>query len=143
MKVSLSWLKDYVPVDMTAQELADALTMAGLEVETVTDRYAYLDTVVAGRIINISPHPKADRLKVCEVDIGDRQISVVCGAPNIEVGMKAPCALPGTPRARSIPVKPIARPKKANRSLFEARPKLTCLSANRATATAMMMKVNT
>jgi len=96
MKVSLSWLKDYVPVDMTAQELADALTMAGLEVETVTDRYAYLDTVVAGRIINISPHPKADKLKVCEVDIGDRQISVVCGAPNIEVGMKAPCALSGT-----------------------------------------------
>lgn len=96
MKVSISWLKEYVSVDMTAQELADALTMAGLEVETVTDRYLYLDTIVAGRIITISPHPKADRLQICEVDIGGRQVFVVCGAPNIEVGMIAPCALPGT-----------------------------------------------
>jgi phenylalanyl-tRNA synthetase beta chain len=96
MKVSISWLKEYVSVDMTAQDLADALTMAGLEVETVTDRYAYLDTVVAGRISTISPHPKADKLQVCEVDTGNCEVTVVCGAPNIEVGMTAPCALPGT-----------------------------------------------
>lgn len=96
MKVSLSWLKDYIPVKMSAQDLADALTMAGLEVETVTDRYAYLDTVVAGQIKSISPHPNADRLKVCEVDVGDRSIPVVCGAPNIKTGLKVPCALPNT-----------------------------------------------
>jgi len=96
MKVSISWLNQYVPVDISAPELADALTMAGLEVETVADRYAYLESVVAGRIVTISSHPNADKLKRCDVDIGGRRVSVVCGAPNIETGMMAPCALPDT-----------------------------------------------
>ncbi|MDM8524819.1 phenylalanine--tRNA ligase subunit beta [Desulfococcaceae bacterium HSG8] len=96
MKVSLSWLKDYVPVETGAEELADALTMAGLEVETISDRYAYLDTVLVGRIVKISPHPNADKLRLCEVDAGDRTVSVVCGAPNVAENMFAPLALPGT-----------------------------------------------
>jgi phenylalanyl-tRNA synthetase beta chain len=70
MKVSLSWLKEYVPMFMAVPDLADALTMAGLEVEAVEDRYAYLETVVVGRVVEVLPHPNADRLKLCRVDGG-------------------------------------------------------------------------
>ncbi|MDP2645055.1 MAG: phenylalanine--tRNA ligase subunit beta [Desulfobacterales bacterium] len=96
MKVSLSWLKDYVPVSMEPRVLADALTMAGLEVEAISDRYDYLEQVLVGRILDIASHPGADKLKLCQVDLGDRRISVVCGAPNISKDMLTPVALPGT-----------------------------------------------
>ncbi|MGA6927391.1 MAG: phenylalanine--tRNA ligase subunit beta [Desulfosarcina sp.] len=96
MKVSVSWLKAYVPIEMTVARLADALTMAGLEVEAVVDRYAFLETVVVGRVVAVDPHPDADRLKVCRVDNGNKIVSVVCGAPNVSPGMNAPLALPGT-----------------------------------------------
>ncbi len=96
MKVSFSWLADYVDIGMPASELADALTMAGLEVEAVWDRYDYLRTVKVGRISRVAPHPNADRLRLCEVDIGDRRVQVVCGAPNAAEGMLSPLALPGT-----------------------------------------------
>jgi phenylalanyl-tRNA synthetase beta chain len=96
MKVSLSWLKEYVDIDMDVNDLADALTMAGLEVEAVSDRYDYLNRVVIGRLVKIDPHPNADNLKLCRVDIGDRIITVVCGAPNVKYDMLVPCAMPGT-----------------------------------------------
>jgi phenylalanyl-tRNA synthetase beta chain len=96
MKVSLSWLKDYVPIKMDPSEMAEALTMVGLEVESVSDRYSYLDTVYVGRIEAIAPHPNADKLSLCQVDTGQGQISVVCGAPNMKTGMLSPIALPGT-----------------------------------------------
>ncbi|MDH3567594.1 MAG: phenylalanine--tRNA ligase subunit beta, partial [Desulfobacteraceae bacterium] len=96
MRVSLNWLKEYVSVDMNPNDLADALTMAGLEVEAVSDRYDYLNRVVIGRITTVEPHPNADKLKLCSVDIGERVITVVCGAPNAKKDMLAPCALPGT-----------------------------------------------
>ncbi len=96
MKVSISWLNEYVPVQMTPSDLADALTMAGLETEALWNRYEYLNTVVVGKIIRVTPHPNADKLRLCTVDIGDRQISVVCGAPNAAEGMLSPVALPGT-----------------------------------------------
>jgi phenylalanyl-tRNA synthetase beta chain len=96
MKVSLSWLKDYIPIKTDAEDLAAALTMAGLEVEAASDRYGYLDTVVVGRIVEVKPHPNADKLKLCSVDTGGQTIPVVCGAPNTKKDMLAPCALPGT-----------------------------------------------
>jgi phenylalanyl-tRNA synthetase beta chain len=96
MKVCLSWLKEYVPVELDAGKLADALTMAGLEVDSVADRYDYLHSVVVGRIETCVPHPKADRLKLCRVDVGSATLSVVCGAPNVRAGMVSGCALPGT-----------------------------------------------
>ena len=95
MKVSLSWLKDYISIDMNIDDLADALTMAGLEVEYVSDRYSYLNSVMVGRVVEVETHPNADKLKLCHVDIGNRIIPVVCGAPNIKKGILAPCALPG------------------------------------------------
>jgi len=95
MKVSLNWLKDYVSIDVSPSELADRLTMAGLEVEAVIDRYEYLNHVLVGRITAIKPHPKADNLKLCDVDLGGRTVCVVCGAPNVSVNIKVPCAMPG------------------------------------------------
>jgi phenylalanyl-tRNA synthetase beta chain len=96
MKVSLSWLKDYVNIEMTSSDLAEALTMVGLEVESLSERYHYLNTVFVGRIEEIAPHPQADKLHLCRVNTGRQKISVVCGAPNAEIGMLSPIALPGT-----------------------------------------------
>ncbi len=96
MKVSWSWLSQYVDLDMPPADLAEALTMAGLEVDRVVDRFAFLESVRVGRIQALEAHPRADTLKLCRVDIGERVLTVVCGAPNAVPGMLAPCALPGT-----------------------------------------------
>jgi phenylalanyl-tRNA synthetase beta chain len=96
MKVSLSWLQAYVDLALDADQLAQKLTMAGLEVEAVTDRYAFMQTVLVGRVTAVEPHPRADKLKLCRVQAGDRTYDVVCGAPNVAVEMLAPLALPGT-----------------------------------------------
>ena len=96
MKVSLSWLKDYVDVTMDPADLADALTMAGLEVDSVSDRYAYLNGVIVGRVEEVAPHPNAGKLTLCRVNTGEGQVSVVCGAPNVKQGMLAPLAQSGT-----------------------------------------------
>jgi phenylalanyl-tRNA synthetase beta chain len=96
MKVSLSWLRDYVPVEMEVPKLVAALTMAGLEVEAVIDRYGYLETVFVGCVTGIRPHPKADRLVCCTVDTGKQTLNIVCGAPNVEMDMLTAVALPGT-----------------------------------------------
>lgn len=96
MKVSLSWLKEYVPIRLSAAEMAAALTRVGLAVDAVVDRYRFLDTVVVGRVLSVEPLPAADRLTVCRVDTGRGTLPVVCGAPNVAPGLLAPVALPGT-----------------------------------------------
>ncbi len=96
MKVSISWLRDYVDLDgVDVADLAHALTMAGLEVEALVDRYAYLDPIAVGRIVDIRPHPQADTLSLCDVDMGSGTKSIVCGATNISKGALVPVALPG------------------------------------------------
>jgi len=96
MKVSLNWLKEYVSVTLAEKDLANALTMAGLEVEAITDRFSSLSPIKVGRITAVDPHPKADRLSICQVDIGDNPLTIVCGAPNAAPGRIVPVALPGT-----------------------------------------------
>lgn len=96
MKVSLSWLQEYVPIEMEIHQLADALTMVGLEVASISDRYDYLNSVVVGKLNQIDLHPSVDRLKICNVDIGNKTVSIVCGAPNLKKNMSVPVALPGT-----------------------------------------------
>jgi len=96
MKVSLNWIKDFVEIEHTPAEVADMLTMAGLEVEGLEHRGYGLETIIVSRILDILPHPNADRLAVCKIDAGNKEVSVVCGAPNIEQGMIVPLALPGT-----------------------------------------------
>ena len=95
MQVSLSWLNEYVPVTLPASEIADALTMAGLEVDGVFDRFAYLAEAVVGRVISVTAHPDADHLTVCRVDAGGREVSVVCGAPNVKQDMLTALVQPG------------------------------------------------
>ncbi len=95
MKVSLSWLKKYMPVDLEPSRIAEKLTMAGLEVESVESRFDYLENVVVGRVEKVQKHPGADKLTCCTVDTGNGKAEVVCGAPNVREGLNVPCALPG------------------------------------------------
>ncbi|WP_457551616.1 phenylalanine--tRNA ligase subunit beta [Desulfobacula sp.] len=96
MKVSLSWLKEYIPVDLDPSVISEKLTMAGLEVDFVEERYDYLDYIVVARIDAVKQHPNADKLSVCMVDTGQEELlQIVCGAPNVREGMFVPCALPG------------------------------------------------
>ena len=96
MRISYNWLREYVDLDMTPPQLADRLTMVGLEVEELTDRYEYLRTVVAARVEDVTAHPGSDKLKVCTVFTGQDRFQVVCGAPNVTAGMISAMALPGT-----------------------------------------------
>ena len=102
MLVSESWIRQWVDPDLNTLELAEQLTLAGLEVEGVMPACPVnLSTgnkakLVVGEIMESSLHPAADRLRVCKVDIGRRKLrSIVCGAPNAEQGFKVPVALPG------------------------------------------------
>ncbi|MGB3201086.1 MAG: phenylalanine--tRNA ligase subunit beta [Nodosilinea sp.] len=84
MRISLNWLNDYVTVQLSPAELAEALTMAGFEVEDIEDRRTWADGVVVGRVVERTPHPDADKLSVCVVDIGQADKStIVCGAANV------------------------------------------------------------
>jgi phenylalanyl-tRNA synthetase beta chain len=96
MKFSERWLRTYVDPALSSEALAHALTMAGLEVEERSPAAPAFTQVVVAKVLEVSRHPNADKLSVCSVDTGQgapRQI--VCGAPNVVAGMKAPCALPG------------------------------------------------
>jgi len=95
MRVSLNWLKEYVDIERSPQDLADLLTMAGLEVEALEPLGESLQGIVAGRITSIRRHADADRLYVCQMDTGKGALQVVCGAPNLEIGAIVPMALPG------------------------------------------------
>jgi phenylalanyl-tRNA synthetase beta chain len=96
MKISEQWLREWANPRLDTKTLAERLTMAGLEVGAVTPAAEPLEQVVVGEIRAISAHPQADRLRVCEVAIGKgRTATIVCGAANAAVGMKAPVALPG------------------------------------------------
>jgi len=96
MKVSLSWLREYIPVDLDPKDLSDRLTMAGLEVDGVESLYGYLDKVVVAQVVQARQHPNADKLTCCTVDIGKGELfPIVCGAPNVREGMYVACALPG------------------------------------------------
>jgi phenylalanyl-tRNA synthetase beta chain len=95
MRVPLRWLAEYVDISgIGVEELAERLTLAGLEVEEVRE-FGPVEGVVVGRVVEVAPHPKADRLSVCEVDLGEECRTVVCGAPNLVEGALVPVALPG------------------------------------------------
>jgi phenylalanyl-tRNA synthetase beta chain len=84
MKISVNWLRELVNVTLSPEALADILTIAGLEVDQIEDRRQWADGVVIGKIIDCQPHSNADKLSVCQVDIGkETYLNIVCGAPNI------------------------------------------------------------
>ncbi len=95
MRVPLNWLRDYVDIDMPVHELADRLENTGTAVESIIRMGRDLEKIVAGRVLECGPHPKADRLKLCRVDVGAGVADIVCGAPNVAVGMRVAVAVPG------------------------------------------------
>ena len=96
MNISYNWLREYAPVKESPEELAEILTMGGLEVEGVREIGSSLDGVVVGRVKGVRPHPNADRLSCCEVDLGGPEPArIVCGAPNVAEGQLVPVATPG------------------------------------------------
>lgn len=96
MNTSLSWIKMYVPdLDCSAQEYCDAMTLSGTKVEGFTRLDRDLEKIVVGKIISLEKHPDSDHLVICQVDIGEKNVQIVTGAPNAAVGMLTPVVLPG------------------------------------------------
>lgn len=96
MNTSLSWIKAYVPeLDVTAQEYTDAMTLSGTKVEGYEELDADLDKIVVGQIDKIEKHPDADKLIICQVNVGTETVQIVTGAPNVKEGDKIPVVLDG------------------------------------------------
>jgi phenylalanyl-tRNA synthetase beta chain len=96
MQISEAWIRDYVNPPITTQALVAQLTMAGLEVDSVTPAAAAFSGVVVGQVLAMEQHPDADRLRVCQVAVGEGEpLQIVCGATNVRVGLKIPAALCG------------------------------------------------
>jgi phenylalanyl-tRNA synthetase beta chain len=96
MKFSLKWLQEWLPVTQTPQEVAELLSMAGLEVDSIKPVAGEFSDVVIGQVNKITQHPNADRLRVCEVDVGtDTALQIVCGASNVCEQAKVPVAMIG------------------------------------------------
>jgi phenylalanyl-tRNA synthetase beta chain len=96
MRVPLSWLREMVDFDLTPEQLAERLTLLGMEVQGLERRGADWDNVVVGELLAVEKHPRADRLSLARVTTGAGEpLEIVCGATNIEVGQRVPVALPG------------------------------------------------
>jgi len=96
MKISEMWLREWVNPPVSTEELATQLTMAGLEVDSVEPAAADFEGVLVGYVLKVEPHPDADKLRVCQVDVGQGEaLNIVCGAPNVHEGMRVPTAVVG------------------------------------------------
>ncbi|MEH1843394.1 MAG: phenylalanine--tRNA ligase subunit beta [Nostoc sp.] len=97
MRISLNWLRELVEIKLSPEELAEILTMAGFEVEEIEDRRTWANGVVIGKVLERQPHPNADKLSVCQVDIGTGEtLNIVCGAANVKADIYVPVATTGT-----------------------------------------------
>jgi len=107
MKISEKWLHDWVNPKIDAKQLGEKLTMAGLELEALEDYSKNkLSHVVIGQVTSLAPHPNADKLRVCQVDVGKGKIlNIVCGAANVEAGGRYPAALEGATLPNGITIK--------------------------------------
>jgi len=124
LKISYRWLTEWADTDLAAEEVAERFTLAGLEVDSVEPVAPPLDGVVVGEIIAVEPHPDADRLRVCKVR-GDREErTIVCGAPNARVGLKAPLATLGTKLPGGMKIKPAKLRGVASAGMLCSEPEL-------------------
>lgn len=107
MKSSLRWMEDYVEIDKTrtAQEFADVLTIAGIPVEQVKYWGGDIKNVLTGKITKIVPHPNADKLVICTLNMGDRELTVVTGATNVREGQIVPVAVHGAKLPGGVTIK--------------------------------------
>lgn len=96
MKISYNWLKDYIDIPLTPEETADKLTLLGLEVEEIHQIGSDLNGFVVGEVLAVKSHPNADKLQVCDVNIGNETVQIVCGAKNVAASQKVPVATVGS-----------------------------------------------
>lgn len=106
MKVTYNWLKEYVNIPLSPEELAEKLTKCGFEVEEIVHQDKFLHDVVVGKILKIEKHPQADRLVVCQVDIGDKTTQIITAATNVFEGAVIPVSLPGANLINGISIQP-------------------------------------
>ncbi len=105
MKLPISWLNDYMKLNVSKKEYADALTMSGSKVETIECPGDEIDKVVVGKILKIEKHPDADKLVVCQTDVGTEVLQIVTAAPNVSEGILLPVALHGAKLAKGVTIK--------------------------------------
>jgi phenylalanyl-tRNA synthetase beta chain len=105
MKFTVNWLKRYVDFELPMDKLAERLTMLGLEVDAVTPLYESLAAIKVAQVVSVSPHPNADRLSLCDVRVGEAQVRLVCGAPNVRAGLVTAIALPGVTMPEGFKIK--------------------------------------
>jgi phenylalanyl-tRNA synthetase beta chain len=97
MKISYNWLKEYIDIDLSAEQVAEILTLTGLEVEEIEHIGSNFNGIVVGEVLAVRPHENADRLTVCTVDAGTgTDLQIICGAPNVRAGQKVPVAMVGS-----------------------------------------------
>jgi phenylalanyl-tRNA synthetase beta chain len=96
MKFTLSWLKEFLETEATLEQISETLTSIGLEVEEITNLSEKLQDFTVAEILETQPHPNADKLQICKVNVGSETQSIVCGAPNARTGIKVPYAKIGT-----------------------------------------------
>ncbi len=105
MKIPMSWLDDYTNLGVNAKEYSDGMTMSGSKVESFESAGDEIEKVVVGKITEINKHPDADKLVVCQVDVGDKSVQIVTGAPNVFVGASIPVALHGAKLPGGVTIK--------------------------------------
>lgn len=107
MKFSEHWLREWVSPDSTTAQLAAQLTMAGLEVDSVTPVAGAFTNIVVGEVLSVAPHPNAEKLQVCKVNVGESApLQIVCGAANVAAGLRVPCARLGAELPGGMKIKP-------------------------------------
>lgn len=101
MKVSYNWLKEFIDLPLSPAETANKLTLIGLEEEETFEYGSKLEGIIVGEVVETSQHPNADRLKLCQVNLGEETVQIVCGANNVAAGQKVPVATVGS----TLPIK--------------------------------------
>ncbi len=106
MRFSIRWLKQYLNMDLSVDQIIETMMMAGLEVEEEIDLGMRSGKIVIARVVETSPHPQSDHLTLCKVDAGGEPLSIVCGAPNVKAGEIYPCALLGATLPGGMVIEP-------------------------------------
>ena len=106
MKVSYNWIKDFVDIDIPAEELAEKLSLSGFEVEEYEFQNEHLHDVYVGKITKIEKHPDADKLQICQVNVGNKNVQIITSATNVFEGAIVPVALDGADLVNGVKIKP-------------------------------------
>src|SRR5665213_2556002 len=106
MRISLNWLSEYISIPFEPAELAERLTMLGLEIEAIERLGERWDNIVVGEVLEVSPHPNADKLRLTRVSVGEGEpLRIVCGAPNVRTGLKVAVATIGADLGEGFVIK--------------------------------------